>query len=211
MPPKHSNAAVKANQAPAIGQGEEYAKACMAVSEAREAFDHPPTTAQKLDKIGIEAICEQVSECVTLRVIAQSAGVSKGSLITWLSGHADQYARAREAQGDKLAEDLLQIADDGLNDTYVDADGNVKTDQDVIARSRLRVDARKWLAGKMAPKKYGDKLDITADVTVSQLTDEQLMAKAKALADKLGLSVSGAGLNFPLAETPVRVICTRNP
>ena len=70
---------------------------------------------------------------------------------------SEQYARARESQADKLAEDLLQIADDGLNDTYTDSDGNKRTDQDVIARSRLRVDARKWLAGKMAPKKYGDR------------------------------------------------------
>lgn len=131
------------------------------------------TTAQKLDKVGIAAICEQISECVTLRVVAESVGVSKGSLIAWLAGHADQYARAREAQADKMAEDLLQIADDGLNDTYVDEDGNARTDQDVIARSRLRVDVRKWLAGKMAPKKYGDKMAIGGadDLPPVQITE----------------------------------------
>ena len=131
-------------------------------------------TAELLDSIGIDAICEQVSECVTLRVIAESAGVSKGSLISWLANHPDQYARARESQADKLAEDLLQIADDGLNDTYLDADGNVKTDQDVIARSRLRVDARKWLAGKMAPKKYGDKIETThsGSLTITKIERE---------------------------------------
>jgi transcriptional regulator with XRE-family HTH domain len=119
------------------------------------------TTAERLDEIGIEMICEQVSECKTLREIAEQAGVSKGSLIAWLANYPDQYARAREAQADKLAEDLLQIADDGRNDTYLDDDGNERTNQDVIARSRLRVDARKWLAGKMAPKKYGDKIETT--------------------------------------------------
>src|SRR5688572_9232829 len=42
--------------------------------------------------------------------------------------------------------------------SYTDENGNERTDNEVVARSRLRVDARKWLAGKMAPKKYGDKL-----------------------------------------------------
>ena len=82
--------------------------------------------------------------------------------MAWLDGSrpefSDQYARAREAQADKLAEEALQIADDGRSDTYVDGDGNVKTDTEVIQRSKLRVDTRKWLASKMAPKKYGDKV-----------------------------------------------------
>lgn len=82
--------------------------------------------------------------------------------MAWLDGSrpefSEQYARAREAQADKLAEEALTIADDGRNDTYTDADGNVKTDSEVIQRSKLRVDTRKWLASKMAPKKYGDKV-----------------------------------------------------
>ena len=84
--------------------------------------------------------------------------------MAWLDGSkpafSEQYARAREAQADKLAEEALQIADDGRSDTYVDGDGNVKTDTEVIQRSKLRVDTRKWLASKMAPKKYGDKMAI---------------------------------------------------
>ncbi|OZI26935.1 terminase [Bordetella genomosp. 9] len=84
------------------------------------------------------------------------------TVMRWLADNAvfrEQYARAREAQADKLAEEILSIADDGLNDTYVDDEGNKRTDHDVVARSRLRVDARKWLASKMAPKKYGDKIE----------------------------------------------------
>lgn len=72
----------------------------------------------------------------------------------------EQYARARELQADKLAEEILAIADDGSNDTYKDEDGLPRVDHDHIARSRLRVDSRKWLAGKLAPKKYGDKLAV---------------------------------------------------
>lgn len=68
----------------------------------------------------------------------------------------DQYACAREDLADKLADEILQIADDGSNDTFLDANGNVKVNHDVIARARLQIDVRKWLAAKLAPKKYGD-------------------------------------------------------
>ena len=120
----------------------------------------PATAQEKLTAMGIETVCERIADCKSLQVIADEAKVSKGSLITWLAGFPDQYARAREAQADKHAEDMLAIADDGRNDTYTDEKGNVVVNQDVVARSRLRVEARKWLASKMAPKKYGEKIAV---------------------------------------------------
>lgn len=57
-------------------------------------------------------------------------------------GFSAQYTRARAAQMDALAEDILEIAD------AEDADVN---------RSRLRVDTRKWLMSKIAPKRFGDR------------------------------------------------------
>lgn len=119
----------------------------------------------KLAAVGMEMICTEIAECVPLRTIAKQHNVSFGSLINYLSkpDHADQYACARAAQADKMAEDILSIADDGEQDTYIDEDGIARTNQEVIARSRLRVDARKWLASKMAPKKYGEKLEFAGD------------------------------------------------
>ncbi len=92
--------------------------------------------------------------------------------MVWLDGrHAEfteQYVRAREAQADKMAEEILSIADEDC--TMVRADKHGSRDEDgqgntevvfdatAVARNRLRVDARKWLASKMAPKKYGDKI-----------------------------------------------------
>lgn len=67
------------------------------------------------------------------------------------------YARAREDQADTLADEIVEIADDGTNDTYLNSDGIALTNQDVIARSKLRVDARKWIAAKLKPRKYGDR------------------------------------------------------
>lgn len=124
-----------------------------------------PTQTAKLEAIGIEAVCERVANCEFLEDIAKSCDVSRGTLSLWLSrdDNVTMYARARDLQADKMADDIIKIADDGENDTYTDDQGQVKTNQDVIARSRLRVDARKWLASKMAPKKYGEKLELAGD------------------------------------------------
>ena len=81
----------------------------------------------------------------------------------WIDKDKDKfkrYARACEARADAMVEDMIKIADDGLNDTYKDSEGNVRVDHDVIARSKLRVDTRKWLASKLKPKKYGDSQQI---------------------------------------------------
>jgi hypothetical protein len=78
----------------------------------------------------------------------------------------DMYARAREDQADTLADQIIDISDDSTND-FVDAGVGENADGSPIAtsfnsehvqRAKLRVDARKWVAAKLKPKKYGDKL-----------------------------------------------------
>lgn len=111
-----------------------------------------------------DLICERISDGESLRTICMADDMpNKATVFRWLAANkmfSDQYTRAREVQAETMAEDILQIADDGANDTYVDDEGNRRTDYDVIARSKLRVDARKWLASKLAPKKYSDKIDL---------------------------------------------------
>lgn len=112
-----------------------------------------------------DAICTQLAEGMSLRTICLAEDMpSATSVFRWLAddGNAafrEQYARARETQADRMAEEILQIADDGANDTYLTENGPA-VNHDVVARSRLRVDARKWLASKLAPKKYGEKLAV---------------------------------------------------
>lgn len=132
-----------------------------------------------------DTICLRLSEGESLRTICKDEEMPGASTVfQWLAARsefAEQYARAREAQADHMAEEILQIADDGQNDTYQTDDGPA-VNHDVVARSRLRVDARKWLASKMAPKKYGDKLDMkhsgSVRVALTDMTDEDLAAIA---------------------------------
>ena len=75
----------------------------------------------------------------------------------------NQYAYAMQQRAEAMFEEMLDIADDGSNDTYVDENGNKKTDWDVVGRSRLRVDTRKWALARMSPKKYGDRQILAGD------------------------------------------------
>lgn len=117
-----------------------------------------------------DSICEQLADGHSLREICKATTMpARSTVFKWLSeikAFADQYVRAREAQADLLADEILSIADDSSQDTVpkVDKEGNEYGEQpnsEWIARSRLRVDARKWLASKMAPKKYGEKIEAT--------------------------------------------------
>jgi hypothetical protein len=65
-----------------------------------------------------------------------------------------QYAR--EEQADKLFREIIEIADDASGDYVTTSDGKTIVDHENVQRSRLRVDARKWAAARLAPKKYGD-------------------------------------------------------
>ena len=108
-------------------------------------------------------ICARMSEGESVRSICRDEAMpDKATVFRWLALHAefrDQYARALDARTDAMAEEILEIADDGTNDTVTDNDGHTITNHDAIARSRLRVDARKWLMARMSPKKYGDRVE----------------------------------------------------
>ena len=90
------------------------------------------------------------------------------TVMTWLATKEEfqqQYARAKEEQADTLADEILHIADTpqpGLK-TETSEKGTKTIEGDMIEHRRLQVDARKWIASKLKPKKYGDKLAVGGD------------------------------------------------
>ncbi|MBL4590012.1 MAG: terminase [Alphaproteobacteria bacterium] len=99
---------------------------------------------------------------------------AKTTVLRWMQDDdegllRDQYARAREMQADHYAEEIIEISDESANDTFIDEHGNERNNNEIVARSRLRVDSRKWLAGKLRPKVYGEKIvqEHTGNLTVS--------------------------------------------
>jgi len=90
------------------------------------------------------------------------------TVMRWLGedreGFRQQYTKAKEDQADTLAEDILHIADntqEGVK-TKTLANGQVETQAgDMTEHRKLQIDARKWIAARLKPKKYGDKVENT--------------------------------------------------
>ena len=108
-----------------------------------------------------EAICEGIAEGKSARAMCIEVGITQKTLWSWLSNDTEfikQYARAKEKCADHIADEILEIADESANDWQISEDGSRYVDNEAVQRSRLRIDARKWYASKIAPKKYGDKV-----------------------------------------------------
>lgn len=122
-----------------------------------------------------ETICKRMSEGESLLAICRDPEMpSKPTVLRWAredEAFRNQYVRAREDLLEHWAEQILDISDDNENDIVIVTrdDGSTfeKVNGDHINRSRLRVDTRKWLLSKLAPKKYGERLDLTGEVTLS--------------------------------------------
>jgi len=117
-----------------------------------------------------DAIIQDIEDGNSLRKALAFYSVNAKTFFEWLNDDAlkeergKQYAHACEARADKIFDEILEIADKQGEDV-IEVEGQVLTNHNVIARSKLQVDARKWMLGKMMPKKYGERLDINQEVT----------------------------------------------
>ncbi|CEJ71270.1 hypothetical protein BN1195_03615 [Chryseobacterium oranimense G311] len=126
-------------------------------------------TEERKEKVFEQIITEIADVGTPLRTILKRVGMpSSSTFFIWLDDESfsKRYARAKEVQAEALADEILEIADDGTNDYMTIVKGDMKynvENREVTNRSRLRVDTRKWILAKILPKKYGDKLDLTSD------------------------------------------------
>lgn len=113
-----------------------------------------------------DKICLRLSQGESLRNIVKDDDMpSQATVYNWLFKNApflEQYTRAREEQAETHADEIVAIADETPQTTPVfDKEGNqidIKLDSAYIQWQRQRIDARKWTAAKLRPKKYGDRV-----------------------------------------------------
>lgn len=106
-----------------------------------------------------DEICRRLAAGETLRQICLTPDYpAPSTVVGWCEDakFAEQYACARHNGLDAIAEEIIEIADETGRDTISSERGNIPNSE-WIARSRLRVDARKWLLSKLRPEKYGDR------------------------------------------------------
>ena len=131
-----------------------------------------------------DKICEQMASGISLREVCRGEGMPPEATVrNWVVsdvlGFATQYARAREEQAHAMAEEILVIADDARNDWMERNSGGVELNAEHVQRSRLRMDARRWLASKILPKQYADRVDtnVSGDLTVHKIISDTPMTK----------------------------------
>ena len=89
---------------------------------------------------------------------------------------AKQYARARQALLDKMADEILELAD-----APVPVLDNGATDNALVRQRQLQVDTRKWFLSKLAPKVYGDRLDVSVTDNRISITGALQAAQSRLL------------------------------
>lgn len=139
-----------------------------------------------------DRICSLIADGYTLRQVAREIGCVASAITVWASEDEDfaaRYARAMQLRTDRMAEEILDISDDGAND-WMEREGVEVPDHEHMQRSKLRVDTRKWLMAKMMPKKYGDRVAVAGDsdapLTVAVSVEDKRAAARKMLDEAFG-------------------------
>lgn len=112
-----------------------------------------------------EFICDSVAEGLTIREIAFALGLSSGSVIriaTATPEATERYARARDAAADLLEASIMEIASQSTAAT-------AKAD-------RVKLAALQWLAGRRAPKRYGERVQQDHTSSDGSMTPKQVAA-----------------------------------
>lgn len=120
-----------------------------------------------------QRICERLAGGETLIAICKDESLPGESTVrAWVVKQVDDddplkafqasYARARETQAMRWADEIVEISDDAARDTYLAGEDEIeRVNHEVLARSKLRVDTRKFLMGKVLPRVFGDSIAVT--------------------------------------------------
>lgn len=98
-----------------------------------------------------------------MKICIEDGWPSYGTVWKWsknIAEFGEALTLAREAQQDHFAEQVVYIAD-----TEFDPQ-----------KARNKMDARRWYSGKVAPKKWGDKIEIDAKIDARSGPSETLMS-----------------------------------
>lgn len=136
-----------------------------------------------------DEICRRMADGASLRSVCAADDMPvKSTVMLWLrqqEGFSDQYATARELMLESYADDIIHISDVSRIGwkTTDKADGTREVvTSDMVDRARLQIDARKWILSKLAPKKYGDKLDLNHSGSIARPAEEMTEAELMEIA-----------------------------
>lgn len=118
-----------------------------------------------MDAAMLDAILDDVAAGVPVRHSIVERGSNRREFYALMATDdkaRERYAHAKELALEAMADEMVALADESRigEKTKETKDGTFTEKGDMVDRSRLQIDTRKWLLSKLAPKKYGDKLDV---------------------------------------------------
>jgi len=130
-----------------------------------------------------QKLCEQISEGKSLSTAIKADGMPSYQLVMLMLRNNPEfrtmYEKAVESRADRLAEEIIELADEempaGLEGPMASA---------WVQQKRMQVDARKWVASKLKPKTYGDRIDVAVTDTRISVMDALKEAKQRVLKDE---------------------------
>ena len=109
----------------------------------------------------LNSIFEDISKGMSLRKSCKNSGIPRITFYDWIDKEqrfADRYTRAKE-QG---IEARFESIEEDYNEEPQRDPETGKIDSAWVQLQRLKIDSKKWELSKLAPKKYGDKIDVTS-------------------------------------------------
>jgi hypothetical protein len=143
-----------------------------------------------------DVICQRIANQQSLVAITRDPAMpGYETVCRWLREDHDfreSYARAREDAADAMASEIVEIAD--------------TANEDNAQAIRVRVDARKWVAAKLKPRVYGDRLDLnhTGEVALKAIPDDRVELRLADLLGKAGIAGAAGGAGTPSLPAPDR-------
>jgi hypothetical protein len=122
-----------------------------------------------------ELVPEFMAEGVSMRQACIKAGLTAQTFLRAVDDSpalAERYAQARGALLDAMVDQILTLAD-----SPVPTLDNGATDPGMVRQRQLQIDARRWILSKLAPNKYGDRLDVS--VTDNRISITGALAAAQ--------------------------------
>lgn len=137
----------------------------MATSKKKRPVGRPSSYSKKIG----DAICNRLAVGDSLQKICREMGLDRQKVYGWMRSEPkflDSYREARELQADTFHDQLVDIADTAV-------------DRDSAAAAKVRVDTRKYVAARQAPRKYGDAPKTNLNIDLEAFSEEQLERVAK--------------------------------
>jgi hypothetical protein len=148
----------------------------------------PSLSSEDRRAIALE-VCQRVANGEYLSAVCKSSPRFPTAQCFWCWRNDDPiifaaYADAQEARAERLADEIVEVADEKPNH-FVDEKGRERIDPGSVAHQKLRVDTRRWVAAKLLPKRYGEYLDIGGKLGIEIIPPEIVLDKVRKMSPLL--------------------------